>query len=84
MSDQEKTDYIDLVSYAVEAFADDGTLDSGEIDKLLSIALRDGKVNEDETRVLKNIFSRLRPDELSSSIKSKIHGVEKKYGVSLI
>ena len=84
MNEQEKTDYVDLVSYAVEAFANDGRLDPQELDKLLSIASRDGKIDEDETRVLKNVLSRLRSDELSLAMRDKLRDVERKYGVSLL
>lgn len=34
----------------------DGTLDLKELNYLLSIALEDGEVNEEEARVLSNVF----------------------------
>ena len=80
---KESRDYLELAYYSVQAFCNDGTLDEDELDKLLEIALRDGKVDDEETRVLSNIIRRLTEHELTDAIKKKIKDVEKKYNVKI-
>ena len=77
-------DHLELAYYSVHAFGNDGKLDEAELDKLLDIAIKDGKVDEDETRVLKKIFSQLKGHELNHSMRDKIRQIEAKYAVSLL
>ncbi len=62
---------------SIQCFANDGRLLVDELDELLSIALRDGVVDEDEQRVLNNIIDRLNPDELTTDMLDKIAEVKK-------
>lgn len=77
-------DYLELAYYSVQAFGNDGKLDEQELDKLLEIALRDGQVDEDETRVLSNIFSQLKSYEITTSMRDKVRTVERKYNINII
>lgn len=77
-------DYLELAYYSVQAFGNDGKLDEQELDKLLEIALRDGQVDEDETRVLSNIFSQLKSYEITASMRDKVRNVERKYNINII
>ena len=51
--------YIDLAVASISMFANDGTLDMGEVERLLRIAFADGELDEDERRVLGLIFDRV-------------------------
>lgn len=44
---------------SIQCFADDGTPDLGELNFLLGLALRDEVVDDEEKRVLNNIFRKL-------------------------
>lgn len=79
-----KSDHLELAYYSVSAFGNNGKLDEHELDKLLEIALRDGHVDENETRILSNIFSKLRAYEISATMRRKVSEVEEKYGISII
>ena len=81
---KESRDHLELAYYSIQAFGNDGKLNERELDRLLDIAKRDGKVDENETRVLSNIFSKLKGHELTSTIQGKVREVEKKYGVDII
>ena len=78
---KENRDYLDMSFRSIACFADDGKLMPNELDELLEIALRDGEVDENEKRVLRNIFSRLTPEELSKEMVERIDEIRRKYDV---
>lgn len=69
-------DYLEVTFKSINCFADDGKLDAEELDSLLSVAMRDGVVDEDEKRVLKNIIARVRKEEIDRPLARKIKEVE--------
>ncbi len=71
--------YIELAYSSIRVFADDGTIDMEELNFLLGIALRDGKVDDDEKRVLGNIFSKVNENNVSSKVWERISEVRTKY-----
>jgi len=72
-------DYLELTFKSIQCFTNDGKLLVDELDDLLDIALRDGVVDNDEKRVLNNIFDRLTPEELTPKILSAIDDIKKRY-----
>lgn len=68
----EGRDYLELTYKSINCFADDGKLDINELEGLLSIALRDGFVDENEKRVLGNILNRLNDHDLDREMKEKV------------
>lgn len=72
----ENRDYLELSFRSIQAFADDGKLDSKEFDELISIALRDGEIDANERRVLGNILDRVRPEEIDAELGRKIHDLQ--------
>lgn len=74
----ESKDYLEMTFRSIECFADDGRLDAEELGKILDIAERDGEIDHNETRVLKNIISRIKPDEIDSAMKAKLEEVMEK------
>lgn len=66
---------------SINCFTDDGTLDMEELNFMLGLALRDGKVDEDEKRVLGNIFKRIKKSEVSLRVWERIMSARKQYGI---
>ena len=75
----ESRDYLELTYKSINCFANDGKLDVNELDSLLKIALRDGVVDDNEKRILENIFTRLTNAELDSAMQDKIDEIKKLY-----
>jgi hypothetical protein len=73
----ESRDYLEMTFRSIECFSNDGKLDADELMSIANIALRDGQVDENEKRVLKNIVDRLNPAELSDELQEKISGLTK-------
>jgi len=70
------SDYLELTFRSINAFADDGKLDASELNELLVIALRDGEIDDDEKRVLNNIISKVREEEIDAPLAEKIKEVK--------
>lgn len=73
--------HLEIAAASVRVFANDGTLDMRELDHLLSVALRDGSVNEDERRVLGNVLGRLNEHEVTPAVWKRIREVREQYGI---
>ena len=76
----EARDYLEMSFRSIECFADDGKIDAGELGKILEIAERDGEIDQNEIRVLRNIISRIRPHEVDDAMKAKLAEISKKVG----
>ncbi|TQV75015.1 hypothetical protein FLL45_08725 [Aliikangiella marina] len=70
---KENRDYLELTYRSINCFADDGKLDVNELESLVEIALKDGVIDDNEKRVLRNIIDRLTDEELTSEMVAKIH-----------
>lgn len=57
---------------SIKYFANDGKLDIDELNDLLALAERDGQIDDDEARVLRNVINRLNQDELDAELLDKI------------
>lgn len=77
----EESSHLQLAYSSIRIFANDGTIDMGELKSLLSMALADGKIDEDEKRVLRNIFKQVPKSDVSEEVWEKILSVRKKYGI---
>ena len=75
----ESRDYLEMAFRSIECFAKDGTLRLHELDELVTIALRDGVMDDNEKRVLRNIFSRLTPSELGQDMLERIAQIRAQY-----
>jgi hypothetical protein len=53
-------------------FANDGTIDAGELEMLQKLALEDGTVDDRERDVLSHIFARVNSDTVSSDVWQEI------------
>ncbi|MBK9395090.1 MAG: hypothetical protein IPN40_14850 [Uliginosibacterium sp.] len=77
----ESRDYLEIAFRSIECFTNDGKLKVDELDKLVEVALRDGVVDENEKRVLRNILRRLKTDELTPAMLVKIETVRAQVGI---
>lgn len=76
----EPRDYLEMSFRSIQCFANDGRLDVQELSSLLQIAERDGVIDDNETRVLKSIISRIKPEELDAAMRDKLAEVAEKIG----
>jgi len=78
---EECRDYLELAFRSIQCFADDGKLDVQELEELMEIALKDGVIDDNEKRVLANIFDRLTPAELTRDMQQKVEEIKAKHGI---
>lgn len=76
---KESRDYLELAYRSIHCFTNDGKLLVPELDQMLAIALKDGRVDSNEERVLEAIFRRLQADELTPSMQQRIAQVRALY-----
>lgn len=76
-----KSRYIQIATRSIGVFADDGKLDMAELESLLSLALEDGEIDDDEKRVLGSIFRKVTPADVGPGVWDRIQTVRQKYGI---
>ncbi len=65
-------DNIEMVLKSAEGFRRGGKLNARELGEILDIAERDGVIDQDEIRVLRNIISRIDPLEIDNAMRHKM------------
>ncbi len=78
---KEGSSYIELAYSSIPVFADDGTIDMEELSFLLGVALKDGEIDDDEKRVLNNIFSQVSRADVSARVWERISAILQKYSI---
>jgi hypothetical protein len=73
--------HIELAYSSIPVFADDGTIDMGELNFLMGIALRDDRIDEDEKRILKSIFDKVSAKDVTPRVWERIEAIRSKYGI---
>lgn len=68
----ESRDYLEMAFRSIQCFANDGRLLVHELQEIFDIAMRDGVVDQNEKRILQNIFARLDASELTGEMVEKI------------
>lgn len=68
--------HLEISFRSIRCFTDDGKLDAKEFHELVEIALRDGKIDDDEKRVLNNIISKIHEDEMTPGLKAELNKLE--------
>jgi len=71
-------DHIQMALKSIEGFANGGQLDAKELEEIIQIAERDGVIDQDEIRVLRNIISRIDPSEVDDAMRTKLADILKK------
>lgn len=74
----EARDYLEMSFQSIQCFSNDGKLDAQELGKILAIAEKDGVIDQNEIRVLRNIISRVKPHELDEAMRKKMMEISEK------
>lgn len=74
----ESKDYLEMSFRSIECFSNDGKLDAFELGKILQIAEIDGAIDQNEIRVLRNIISRIKPEEVDDDMRLRIEEIKVK------
>jgi hypothetical protein len=74
--------YLDIALASIKVFTDDGKLDLEELNFLLGLALRDSVVDEDEKRVLANVFRRAEQGEMRPAVRARIADARARHGIA--
>ena len=74
----EARDYLEMSFQSIQCFSNDGKLDAHELGKILAIAERDGVIDQNEIRVLRNIISRVKPHEVDDAMRKKMQEISDK------
>jgi hypothetical protein len=74
----EARDYLEMSFQSIQCFSNDGKLDAYELGKILAIAERDGVIDQNEIRVLRNIISRVKPHEVDEAMRAKMTEISEK------
>ncbi len=72
---KEPRDYLEMSFRSIECFSNDGKLDAEELGKILDIAEKDGVIDHNEIRVLNNIISRIKPEEVDAAMQAKLNEI---------
>ena len=78
---KESSSHLEMAYSAVKVFADDGRLDESELNFLMGLALKDGEIDDDEKRVLRNIFDQIKNDTISVLLQDRIKAIKEKYSI---
>lgn len=81
MDQAQNQDGIELAYASLAVFADDGTVDMGELNGLLRLAMRDGELSESEKAVLRNVFNRVLEEDVDGGVWERIQGIRRMHGV---
>jgi hypothetical protein len=72
----ESRDYLEMSFKSIHCFTDDGKLVASELKSIMEIALRDGVVDDNEKRVLRNIVGRIKPEELDEAMLAMLEEIK--------
>ena len=81
MMTETRSAYLELAYSSVRIFGNDGTIDMNELNFLLGLALRDEKIDDDERRVLGNIFDQAAKTRLSRRVEDRIREVRRTHAI---
>lgn len=74
--------HFDIALASIHLFTDDGRLDAGELDRLLELALRDGRVDDEEKRVLDSIFRQAEQAGVAPAVAERIARARQHHGIA--
>ena len=77
---QEAKSYIEIALESIQAFANDGKLDAAELQRMLDIALRDGQIDADESRVLGKIILQAEKGPVDADVQALIAKIRQRHG----
>jgi hypothetical protein len=73
--------HLEIAIASIHCFTDDGTLDIGELNYLLGLAMRDGVMDDEEKRVMSNIFSKVTSNDVSGITWDRMQSIRKEHSL---
>ncbi|MEM7353640.1 MAG: hypothetical protein AAF657_22775 [Acidobacteriota bacterium] len=80
-SESSESSHLELAYSSIKIFANDGTVDMGELNFLLGLALKDDQIDDNERRVLGDIFRHAEKTKLSLAVRARIREIRRKYSI---
>jgi len=78
----ERSSWNDIMQYSfLHVFANDKTIDAGELAMLERLALKDGEVDEQERNVLSKVFSRVNADTVAAEVWEEINRFKQRHAI---
>ena len=72
----------DISRYSfLHVFANDPTIDVAELDFIKRLAMHDGRIDDDERRVLARIFSRVSESTVDATVWEEIQRFKRVHGI---
>ncbi len=71
-----------MINYGrIAVFTENEELDLGELNFLLGLALKDGKMDDDERHVLQMIFHKIEEAHVPPRVLERMNEVRERYGI---
>lgn len=71
-----------MINYGrIAVFTDNEELDLGELNFLLGLALKDGKMDEEERHVLQMIFHKIEDSQVPPRVRERMEEVRERYQI---
>ena len=77
----ESKDYLEMAFRSIKCFDSEGKLDNKELNNIISIAERDGVIDQNEIRVLQKIISKIKTDEIDDTSRRRLKLLAKNISV---
>ena len=74
----ESKDYLEMAFRSIKCFDSEGKLDNKELNNIISIAERDGVIDQNEIRVLQKIISKIKTEEIDDTSRRRLKLLAKK------
>lgn len=71
--------HLQLALASVPVFTNDGKLDLTELESLLARALADHQLDDEERRVLANVFARAEADGVTPDVQARIDEIRREH-----
>lgn len=77
----ESRDYLEMAFRSIQCFSNDGVLNADELGKIVTIAQRDGVVDDNEKRVLRSIIAKLTPADLNEEMRQAVADLRQQFNL---
>ena len=71
-------DHIEMVLKSIEAFQESGNIESEKLTEIIQIAEKDGVIDQNEIRVLRNIIAKVDPTDVDDDLKGVLQSLSTK------
>jgi len=68
----ESKDYLEMAFRSIKCFDSEARLDNKELNNIISIAERDGVIDQNEIRVLQKIISKIKTEEIDDTSRRRL------------